>query len=812
MTMNSVLRKAGLGIVAVAMIAALLLGGTFSSATAATIFSDGFGSGSSTDNISGWDEEGDDDDSSTRAQNPSGSGEDTASPNGGRFAKIADGEWICENISAAGYTSLSLSYYWRGDADAENNENAYVEVRNGSSCTASGWTQLASHELDDGNNNVHEGWSSLQTVSIPGGINSNNFSIRFRSASDDGFDENEFFRVDGVSVDGSLPDTTAPTVTINQAAGQDDPTLDPTIEFTVVFSESVTGFAAGDVMLGGTAGANTALVSGSGTTYTVTVTGMTGPGTVTASIGANKAQDGAGNGNTASTATDNTVTFLFPVTTATLDVVVPGSPTGAGANVSINGGAAGDYSGQVTLNDGDTFAVTADAVSGYTSDLTGTCSGTADAGEAYTCTVSYDLIIVEGNNAPVLDFIADLFVIPGETASFDADATDADEDTLTFSLSGEPEGASIDSGTGLFSWLMDESDLGTHTFSVIVSDGEDTDSQDVTVTVDTETVDPVTPTCPEGYYIEQGMCVPESEGSPNPCPIGSYNSQTGLCEAEPVEPSCPEGMSLNSDTGLCEDTTPEAPTCPNEASPVDGMCPGEGEEPGTPAECPEGTSMNDEFMCVADDVPFDCPENYGYDEESGMCVADSTRPVCPDHYDLVMEGDAPMCVFVPFPPTECPDGMEVNDAGDLCVAETPEEEQGNRDGGGRNDPRDRADNDDDGGEVLGAETGPDACVPLLTSYLYQGSANNLPEQVKLLQEFLNGELSLSLEVNGIYDAATVEAVNVFQIKYWEEVLAPWVPFGLATDHTPTGTVYKLTQWKINSLHCAPAVLPVPALP
>ena len=37
-------------------------------------------------------------------------------------------------------------------------------------------------------------------------------------------------------------DTTAPTVTINQAAGQADPTNAIPINFTVVFSEPVTGF------------------------------------------------------------------------------------------------------------------------------------------------------------------------------------------------------------------------------------------------------------------------------------------------------------------------------------------------------------------------------------------------------------------------------------------------------------------------------------------------------------------------------------------------------------------------------------------
>jgi hypothetical protein len=103
-------------------------------------------------------------------------------------------------------------------------------------------------------------------------------------------------------------DRTAPTVTINQASGQADPTDRVPINFAVVFSEPVTGFTSADVTLSGMVGATTALVSGSGTTYNVAVSGITSPGTVTASIPAGVVTDAAGNGNVASTSTDNTVT------------------------------------------------------------------------------------------------------------------------------------------------------------------------------------------------------------------------------------------------------------------------------------------------------------------------------------------------------------------------------------------------------------------------------------------------------------------------------------------------------------------------
>src|SRR5205085_1132644 len=83
--------------------------------------------------------------------------------------------------------------------------------------------------------------------------------------------------------------------------------------------ESVPDFATGDVTLSGTAGATTATVTGSGTTYDVAVSGMTTNGTVITSLAAAVAHDAAGNASTASTSTDNTVTFDTVAPTVTIN-------------------------------------------------------------------------------------------------------------------------------------------------------------------------------------------------------------------------------------------------------------------------------------------------------------------------------------------------------------------------------------------------------------------------------------------------------------------------------------------------------------
>lgn len=123
----------------------------------------------------------------------------------------------------------------------------------------------------------------------------------------------------GLTVAGS-PATTAilddddlikPTVAIEQASGQGDPTSSSPITFTATFSEPVFGFDGSDVTLTGTAGATTATVTGGPLVYTIGVTGMAHAGTVIAALGAGIAADGHGNTNFASTSVDNTVAFAL---------------------------------------------------------------------------------------------------------------------------------------------------------------------------------------------------------------------------------------------------------------------------------------------------------------------------------------------------------------------------------------------------------------------------------------------------------------------------------------------------------------------
>ncbi|MBN2353736.1 MAG: chitobiase/beta-hexosaminidase C-terminal domain-containing protein [Spirochaetales bacterium] len=215
-------------------------------------------------------------------------------------------------------------------------------------------------------------------------------------------------------------DGTAPTVTIDQAGGQNDPTNASPVNFTVVFSESVSDFATGDVTLSGTAGADTATVTGSGTTYNVAVSGMTGDGTVIASLAAGVAHDAAGNASEASTAADNTVTYDSSQPAVTIDQAgAQADPTNGGTvnfTVIFSKSVSDFTTGDVTLS-GTAGAATAvvtgsgttynAAVSGMTGD--GTVIATIAAGVAHdgtgnpnTASISTDNTVTYDTTAPGL--------------------------------------------------------------------------------------------------------------------------------------------------------------------------------------------------------------------------------------------------------------------------------------------------------------------------------------------------------------------------------------------------------------------------
>jgi hypothetical protein len=121
-------------------------------------------------------------------------------------------------------------------------------------------------------------------------------------------------------------DTTKPTVTVEQAVAQGDPTKTSPITFTATFSEAISGFTNTDVTISGTGGGTPSVSSAGGNAYTITVTPAAN-GTVIATIPAGGVTDAAGNTNAASTSTDNTVTYDTVAPTISAVAIAPTNVT-----------------------------------------------------------------------------------------------------------------------------------------------------------------------------------------------------------------------------------------------------------------------------------------------------------------------------------------------------------------------------------------------------------------------------------------------------------------------------------------------------
>lgn len=116
-----------------------------------------------------------------------------------------------------------------------------------------------------------------------------------------------------------------------------------------------------------------------------------------------------------------------------------------------------------------------------------------------------------------------------------------------------------------------------------------------------------------------------------------------------------------------------------------------------------------------------------------------------------------------------------------------------------------------GGQVLGASTGP-VCEEYLKSYIKFGADNN-PEEVKKLQQFLNEFMGADLPITGFYGEQTFDLVKRFQSLYSLMILTPWTEAGFKMDG-PTGYVYKTTKRWVNILKCPEMITtsPIPPLP
>jgi hypothetical protein len=241
---------------------------------------------------------------------------------------------------------------------------------------------------------------------------------------------------------------------------------------------------------------------------------------------------------TASLAVDELTLLAFTVGASDIDV--PVQTLTFSLSGTIPAGASIDPSTGVF-----TWTPTEEQDGTYTFDVVVTDDGSPPLSDSATVAITVN----EVNEAPVLDAVSDQTIDEETLLTFTATASDSDvpPQLLTFNLSGEPAGASITSA-GIFTWTPTESQDGSYTFDVVVSDGTLKDSQTITVTVNEINTAPALPnpdtqTFPEGAPLSILLSASDADAPANTLTFtatglpawASINSATGEITGTPGE-------------------------------------------------------------------------------------------------------------------------------------------------------------------------------------------------------------------------------------------------------------------------------------
>ncbi|MFO7578513.1 MAG: putative Ig domain-containing protein [Pelovirga sp.] len=153
--------------------------------------------------------------------------------------------------------------------------------------------------------------------------------------------------------------------------------------------------------------------------------------------------------------------------------------------------------------------------------------------------------VAGGNEPPVFDPIGSKVVDENSLLSFVVSATDVNGDSLTYSASGLPPGATFDPAGQRFSWTPDFDQAGTFTVVFSVSDGTFSTSETVTITVHNANRPPQISGQPSGramveqsYYFAPTASDPDGDSisfSISGLPFwATFNQQTGALTGTPV--------------------------------------------------------------------------------------------------------------------------------------------------------------------------------------------------------------------------------------------------------------------------------------
>jgi len=119
------------------------------------------------------------------------------------------------------------------------------------------------------------------------------------------------------------------------------------------------------------------------------------------------------------------------------------------------------------------------------------------------------MLPIFGNEAPVIQSSPSLSVKLGDDYSYQVEAIDDNDADLTYSLLLSPEGMTIDSSTGLLTWIPTEDQVGENDVTIKVSDGWSGITQDFSVEVRLVKLSSIS-VSPETMTVDTGQTKPIS--------------------------------------------------------------------------------------------------------------------------------------------------------------------------------------------------------------------------------------------------------------------------------------------------------------
>lgn len=449
-------------------------------------------------------------------------------------------------------------------------------------------------------------------------------------------------------------------------------------------------------------------------------------------------------------------------------------------------------------------------------------------GVAYSTSATVSVTVTSVNDAPVIELhganpvtlaVGDAYVEPG------FDAWDTEEGDITGDVAVDDSAVNTSApGTYTVYYSVEDSNGGTDeaTRTVIVSD---VTAPVVTVTPATQTIEATGPSGATASFSVSAVDDVDGDisGSASCTPTSGSTFAVGITTVVCSATDSSEQTGSGSATVTVVDTTAPVITLVGDASVTVAFGGSYTDAGATATDLVDGTvSVTVGGDIVDTNTPgvytitynaVDAHDNHAVQVTRTITVGEApvenTQILCTDNIDndgdeLVDFADSDCAAFVPAP--ETPSNTNNSNTGN----------GGGNGGGGAvigSGPFSigYVNTNPTGGVVLGAATEvPASCNAYLTGYLKKGSQDTVG--VKKLQSFLNKDLGLTLEVNGIFDQETFNAVVKFQQKYADEILKPWFVKGLSKDMNASGFVYKTTLHKINQLECASLNAPAPQLP